>query len=574
MPINVIQTNSVPLINERPTATVSDASAADNVTSDVPQDGQLALTTAAKELVSHSAKFVTCRLIYIGANVASRSILGAEDAQHLAASGLINSTQIATLYTTTGAMFIIGVYARGALAARRLPEIGVLYRKGIAMSLCLGVPALVFMRLTGPLFKLTHQPTGVTDIIDQHNRLFCFAVPANIMFMHNIQILSATNNYSAMAAHSILYSALLIPLSYSLMNGYGSLPKLGASGVGLANLIAGWGSVLTTTLYLLSSHSYRPYQLLGTSPAESSIPSVSKLLGKGTAIGLQVGIETFYVVILTAMIGLINQDNLLASVPAWYTTNIITPIIFGLAHVSGVLAKHAVVEERFKDATQYGYASLLVGVLIPITALFLFVAAPRQIISLFIDKKATGDEKIIEQAKIFLLVSTISLIPDAIRNVLSGTLRAYNDTAFAMLSSMSSVTAVGMVASVLLGFKSPLGSLGIFLGRALAFTVGALMMTSYWYRKSHVIVDSVSLNTEQNRSLGNNVQTWINETLFYFFRRGTVAENTQSSEANEEEQPLINRVRTFYGNFSHINPFSGYRRNQWDNNRFNPALNA
>lgn len=514
--------------------------------------------------------------MYIGGNVASRSILGLRDAQHLAASSLINSTQIAALNTTTAAMFVIGVHARGAISEQRLSDIGVLYRKGVAMSLCLGVPALLFTRFTGSLFNLARQPHDVTDIIDQHNGLYCFAIPASILLMQNMQLLSAMDNYSAMAVHSALYSALLVPLSYGLMNGYGALPKLDAQGVGLANLIASWVSILTTTLYLFCSSRYRSHQFLNARPAGNNAPSVPKLLQEGLPIGMQIGLETFYVVILTELIGLISQDDLSASVPAWHTTSILTVVIFGLAHVSGVLARHAVGEGRFQDARQYGYASLMVGGLIPLTALSLFSVMPDRIISLFIDVDTVGNNEILDRAKLFLLVAAMSLIPDAVRNVSSGTLRAYNDTAFAMLSSMFSIAAVGMLASIFLGFKSSLGSLGVFLGRALAFVVSALVMFSYWHRKSHAVTDEISLNTERDRSLGNNIQVWLNNFLCSSFMRGNVSENHPPSEINDE-QPLISRIHRLYGSFLNVNRFNNGRSGTGNldaDNRFDPSLSA
>src|SRR5260363_62363 len=90
--------------------------------------------------------------------------------------------------------------------------------------------------------------------------------------------------------------------------------------------------------------------------------------------------------------------------------HIIEPVIFCLAHVAGMLTRHAVGEKRFQDAKRYGYAGLMVG----------------------------------------------GMIPNAIRNIFSGTLRGYNDTAFASLSALFSVIGEGMLTSVSLGFGSSL----------------------------------------------------------------------------------------------------------------------
>src|SRR5260364_109848 len=75
----------------------------------------------------------------------------------------------------------------------------------------LGRTCLAVYSITGSLFNLARQPHDVTDIIDQHNGLYCFAIPASILLMQNMQLLSAMDNYSAMAVHSALYSALLVP---------------------------------------------------------------------------------------------------------------------------------------------------------------------------------------------------------------------------------------------------------------------------------------------------------------------------------------------------------------------------
>ncbi|WP_158641761.1 MATE family efflux transporter [Candidatus Glomeribacter gigasporarum] len=152
--------------------------------------------------------------------------------------------------------------------------------------------------------------------------------------------------------------------------------------------------------------------------------------------------------------------------------HIIEPVIFCLAHVAGMLTRHAVGEKRFQDAKRYGYAGLMVGGMIPSAVLLLFAAAPEQFISLFINPDTVGDDRIIERAKLFLFISTLGLIPDAIRNIFSGTLRGYNDTAFASLSALFSVIGEGMLTSVSLGFGSSLDALGVLLGRTVAFTVG------------------------------------------------------------------------------------------------------
>src|SRR5260364_3293 len=103
------QTDIIPILNEAQTENTLSVSEDHGLANEPPEDGRLGLSAAASELFSHSIKFV------------------------------------------------IGVHARGAISEQRLSDIGVLYRKGVAMSLCLGVPALLFTRFTGSLFNLARQ---------------------------------------------------------------------------------------------------------------------------------------------------------------------------------------------------------------------------------------------------------------------------------------------------------------------------------------------------------------------------------------------------------------------------------
>src|SRR5260363_439620 len=108
--------------------------------------------------------------------------------------------------------------------------------------------------------------------------------------------------------------------------------------------------------------------------------------------------------------------------------HIIEPVIFCLAHVAGMLTRHAVGEKRFQDATRYGYAGLMVGGMIPSAVLLLFAAAPEQFLSLFINPVTVVDDRIIELTKLFLFISILRRIPDANRNIFSFTFNGSNDT--------------------------------------------------------------------------------------------------------------------------------------------------
>src|SRR5260364_320024 len=73
--------------------------------------------------------------------------------------------------------------------------------------------------------------------------------------------------------------------------------------------------------------------------------------------------------------------------------HIIEPVIFCLAHVAGMLTRHAVGEKRFKDAKRYGFAGSMLGCMIPSAVLLLVAASPEQFLSRFINPDSVVDDR-------------------------------------------------------------------------------------------------------------------------------------------------------------------------------------
>ncbi|WP_158641760.1 hypothetical protein [Candidatus Glomeribacter gigasporarum] len=101
------------------------------------------------------------------------------------------------------------------------------------------------------------------------------------------------------------------------------------------------------------------------------------------------------------------------------------------------------------------------------------------------------------------------------------------------------------------------------------------MMTSYWYRKSHVITNEAKLEAEQNKSLGDSLYTWA-KSQFFCGRHYPVSEDAWPEAQPEEERSLIRGgLRTSYGSF-----FSSrlFRRNREENQNLlanpSPSINT
>ncbi len=468
----------------------------------------ISLKDAIKDIFNHSFKFIGCRLIYLGGTMANLTFLGEKGFYYLGASSLITTTQISVLYSSTGVIFAVGVFAKGAIAEGRLEDVGEIYRQGMLISAIVSVPAVLATYFMSNILSLTDQSPDFLNLVNDYNVIYMTAVPANTFFMNNLQVLLATSDYKAILAQVSLFSLIMLPCSYGFVNGAWGFPDLGASGAGLAATLAAWGSVIPTTLYIF----FRPYyrKTYGITRCYFSLKMFKDLLKKGINIGLQAGIETIYLTLLSQILGKISATALSASAPIWDLSSILTSVTFSLAHVGGVLTRKVIGRGDFAAARTYGFATQIMGQIMPISCLIIFFAATTPLLEIFLGKHHIDSVDFDDLAAQMLYIYGVGLIPDSVRNIAAGNMRGYNDTLFAMLSGFVNVLCLGLLISGLLGFESPLGGLGALLGRTLAFTIGACVMGSYWYTNSRDIQSVQSLQAHEDSSLWFNVKTWMN----------------------------------------------------------------
>ena len=499
------------------------------------QPDQISYFNAIKTILRDSSKFTICRVIYIGGNIASITILGRKNTDHLASCGLINTTQTAVTFTSTAVLFSVGIFATAALANENRVYFGQIYRQGFVTCIVVSIPATLITYFMGDILRLCGQQSHTTKILDDYNSLYLPAVLANMIFMHNIQILLAKQHFTCIAIQSIIYSSLLIFLSNALLYGRYGLPEMGSRGVGLANSISSWSSVTIITVYLLLSPHYKQYLLFHFHCSIRTSNEVFKnIMYKGLPIGLSSGLETINLAIMGAFLGLLGKNSLAASTPAFNISSLLTPISFGIAQIGGMLVRRSTAQNKFTEARVFGNCSILVGLMLPIISMCLFLSAPEELLSLFMSIETAKMPEIRQKSKIILYLYGAGTIPDAIRVVSVGAVRGYNDTSFAMMSALLNTLLIGTILSATLGFETALSDSGIIAGRSISFALGALVMFSYWKFKGRCIYDESSFSQNSNQSMFTNARLWIKFLLL-------LQPNRYIAQAHHAETPICAR---------------------------------
>ena len=132
---------------------------------------------------------------------------------------------------------------------------------------------------------------------------------------------------------------------------------------------------------------------------------------------------------------------------------------------------------RFLSDTRGNY------LLMTAAAIVLF-AFPTPFLAIYIDAANPANAGLLAIGTQYLFIAAAFQIFDGTQAVASGLLRGLRDTRAPMLIAIGGYWAIGFVMAIGLGFASPLGGLGVWIGLAAGLVVVALLLVWRWSRRA------------------------------------------------------------------------------------------
>jgi multidrug resistance protein, MATE family len=111
------------------------------------------------------------------------------------------------------------------------------------------------------------------------------------------------------------------------------------------------------------------------------------------------------------------------------------------------------------------------------------IAAPRLLIGPFIDVDAPENASAVAVAVALLKVAAIFQIFDASQCVLANMLRGLHDSKWPFVIALLGYWAIGAPVGLALGFLTPLGGVGVWIGLATGLAVVAVLLLWRWVGK-------------------------------------------------------------------------------------------
>jgi MATE family multidrug resistance protein len=251
----------------------------------------------------------------------------------------------------------------------------------------------------------------------------------------------------------------------------GPFPELGVVGSGYATSIVRWSMLLALLAYVIAHRELDPLRHAPPGAWTADRARIARIARIGAPIGLQYGLEIglfAYAALMMGWFGAVQVAAHQVTINIAATTFMVAlgTSMAGSIRVGQTIGAGEPAQTRHAVVATYaltlGFMSLCAIV---------FVLAPRALIGLY-----TDDPAIVALGQKLLLVAAAFQIFDGAQVAGISVLRGAADTKVPMVLAAIGYWVVGLSAALVLGFRTELGPVGIWIGLAASLAVVAFAL--------------------------------------------------------------------------------------------------
>jgi MATE family multidrug resistance protein len=287
-------------------------------------------------------------------------------------------------------------------------------------------------------------------------RISALGVLPFLLFVAFRQVLQAESRVAPVVWTILAANALNVLLNWVLIYGHLGSPALGVRGSAIATVVSRLGMA---TLLLALSWPHLKRHLLHFDRASFDLAPLRRMLALGLPIGLQLFLEISAFGTVGLMTGTFGADQVAAYQISLNMAALTFMVPTGVAAAAAVRVGNAI---GAGDASRARYAarlSYLVCICFMSTTAILFLVLPEELAGLY-----TRDTTVIAIAGLLVPIAGVFQIFDGMQAVGAGVLRGLGDTRVPLLAMLAGYWLIGVPVSVVLGFHTNLGSVGLWWG--------------------------------------------------------------------------------------------------------------
>lgn len=400
----------------------------------------------------------------------------------IAAMSMASSLYIAllTIATTTSyATSIMVGHANSKLdEGQGNSDVARIFKSANIAVMMLSLPVSMVLWHGDTLLSWAGQPESLTKLTQSYFHFAALSLFPTNLSMVNGQLCIGLGKPNISFVFSIIRLVLTCIVSYGLILGKLSMPKLGITGVTATVFFVQIFVCLLTYAFFKVSPSFKKLNLFNRKNF-FHLKSIGEFYRLGLPIGVQFGGELAAIFVNTMMLGHLGVNALAASQVASQYGLLLIMIVLGVSQTLSVFTSinHASNNQvQIKQDTVLGI-QLLTMVFVGLGVIFFVSYKP--LISVYFDINAVKNHELFHLTLVLLILRWFTLYVDGLRNLLSGVLRGMKQSHYPMQIGLYCLWLISIPCAYLGGFVLHAGVVGLAIGFMSGFVVATIVL---WLR--------------------------------------------------------------------------------------------
>ena len=424
---------------------------------------------------------VLAQLASVANGVATTLMIGRLGAEALAAGGLGLSLFTTFQVIAFGLLSSVGVTVAHALGAGRPQQVGAYVQSGLRLSLLVTVPIMLLVALSPYALALLGVQPAVTARATPFLLVLSLAVLPALWLNTLRYFLMAIGRPGAATLIAIAGVGFTIGFNELLMFGRFGVPELGLVGAAWATLLANLAMLLLTGLAIEAHPVWRRYRIWR--PSLRVPGSFRELIDLSWPAAIAIGFESLFFSLIATLAAHFSAAELAGHTIAINCCYVTFMLALGLSQATLVRVAEAVGAGDRLAVRRIALAGIVLGLAGMGMGAVLMVAAPRLIVSWFVDLGAAENQPVLAAALPLLAIAALFQLFDGTQAIASGALRGLRDTRGPMAIALVAYWPVGLAVAGFLGFVREMRVVGLWWGMALGLAVAACLMSARLWRR-------------------------------------------------------------------------------------------
>ncbi len=355
-------------------------------------------------------------------------------------------------------------------------------QQALLSALLISCAAWIALSETAPILVAIGEPPDLARDAAVFMRGFQWGMAPSLLFIAARSAFAALERPRPTLVAGLLAAAFNALANYALIFRKLGAPALGIMGSGLATTLS--EALMFAVLVAASLIDPRMRRLsLFALPWRPAAHEFAALWRLGLPIGLAIVAEAGVFSAATLVMGLIGRVALEAHAIALQVASLAFMVPLGLGQAATVRVGHAYGARDPLAISRAGSAAFGLTAAFAILSAATMIGAPRLLIAPFVDVSAPDNAAAGELAVALLRIAALFQIFDATQATLANMLRGLHDSRGPLLIALLGYWAIGAPVGMALGFATPLGAVGVWIGLALGLAVVAILLMTRWLGK-------------------------------------------------------------------------------------------